>query len=102
MTTDKEKPIRVQMLETGMNLTWGARDDEYGDPKINMACAGALKATIRKYASRDIPHEELEALDMVLTKISRVVTGKPKADTYIDGGTYFCIAGEMALRATEG
>lgn len=101
MRTEKKKPLRVQMLEEGIGLTWGARDEEYGDPKVNMACAGELKATIRRYASRDIPPEELEALDQVLTKLSRVVTGKPKRDSYIDGANYFVIAGEMALRAQE-
>jgi hypothetical protein len=39
---------------------------------------------------------------MVLTKMSRVVTGpKVKGDTYVDGAVYFSIAGEMALRASE-
>lgn len=96
-----KKPLRVEMLSEGIKLTAGSRDEEYGDPKINMSCAGELKAVLRKWAARDITPAEQEALDMVLTKISRVVTGKPKGDTYVDGATYFAIAGECALRAAE-
>jgi hypothetical protein len=95
-------PLRVEMLSEGIKLTAGDRDEEYGDPRRNMTCAGELKATIRKYMVRDITPAELEALDMVLTKMSRVVTGpKVKGDTYVDGAVYFSIAGEMALRASE-
>lgn len=97
---EKQKPIRVQMLEEGIGLTWGDRDEEYGDPRVNMACAGEMKALLRKYASRPISPEEWEAIDMTVTKMSRVVTGKPKRDTYIDGANYFAIAGEMALRSS--
>jgi hypothetical protein len=92
-------PIRSSILHEGIKLTCGDRDKEYGDPKQNMTCAGELKATIRRYMARDITPAELEALDMVLTKMSRVVTGATKRDTYVDGATYFAIAGEMAIRA---
>lgn len=95
MATD-EPPRRVQLLQHGAHLTSGDRDSEYGPPRPNMRCAGALKAVIRAHATREISLEELEALDMVCTKLSRVVTGTPKADTYVDGATYFAIAGEMA------
>lgn len=91
--------IRASILHEGIKLTCGDRDKEYGDPKVNMSCAGELKSVLRKWAARDITPAEQEALDMVLTKISRVVTGAPKRDTYVDGATYFAIAGEMAIRA---
>jgi hypothetical protein len=98
-----KNPLRVELLSEGIKLTCGSRDEEYGDPKVNMTCAGELKATIRRYMVRDITPAELEALDMVLTKMSRVITGpKVKGDTYVDGAVYFSIAGEMALRASEG
>jgi len=100
--TEAKKPLRVEMLSEGIKLTCGDRDEEYGDPKVNMTCAGELKATIRRYMVREITPAELEALDMVLTKMSRVVTGpKVKGDTYVDGSVYFAIAGEMALRASD-
>lgn len=93
------KPDRVQILEEGIALTSGARDLEYGAPLVNMSCAGELKAVIRKYATREVHPAELEALDQVLTKMSRIVTGAPKRDTYVDGATYFAIAGENAFAA---
>lgn len=93
------KPDRVQILEEGIALTSGARDLEYGSPLLNLSCAGELKAVIRKYAARKLHPAELEALDQVLTKMSRIVTGAPKRDTYVDGATYFAIAGENAFAA---
>jgi hypothetical protein len=92
-------PIRSSILHEGIKLTCGDRDKEYGDPKQNMTCAGELKATIRRYMARDITPAELEALDMVLTKMSRVITGpEVKRDTFVDMATYAAIAGEMAIR----
>lgn len=93
-------PIRSSILFEGIKLTCGDRDAEYGDPRQNMSCAGELKSVIRRYMVRDITPAELEALDMVLTKMSRVVTGpQVKRDTFTDMATYAAIAGEMALRA---
>lgn len=92
-----EPPKRVQILHEGARLTNGDRDREYGPPAINMSAAGELKAVMRKHIARDISSAEMEALDMVITKLSRVITGVPKEDTYVDGSTYFAIAGEIAL-----
>ncbi len=65
---------------------------------MNLACSGELKAVFRKHMIRDLSPGELEAIDMVLTKIGRVATSpKPVRDTYVDGATYFAIAGEIAL-----
>lgn len=90
-------PIRVQILREGERLTSGDRNVEYGPPAINLSAAGALKRVLREHITRDISPAELEALDMVLTKMGRVITGTPKPDTYVDGATYFAIAGEIAI-----
>jgi hypothetical protein len=90
-------PLRVQILHEGARLTHGARDQEYGPPAVNMAAAGALKATFREYIARPISPAELEAIDMALTKLARIATGAPKQDTYVDAATYIAIAGEIAL-----
>jgi hypothetical protein len=95
------RPIRIEMLAEGMDLTWGDRDKEYGDPAINGACAGELKAVLRKWVKRDMTPAEQEFLEMVLTKIARIVTGSPKRDSYVDGAVYMTMAGEVALRALE-
>lgn len=91
-----ELPQRVQILHEGAALTNGDRDQEYGTPFNNMTCAGELKAVFRKWLARDISPGELEALDMVMTKLSRLACGKPKRDTYVDAATYIAIAGEVA------
>lgn len=90
-------PERCRILNDGAALTNGDRDDEYGPPVNNMSCAGELKAVFRKWLARDISPGELEALDMALTKLSRLACGKPKRDTYVDAATYIAIAGEVAL-----
>ncbi len=93
----KTTPERVKILNEGAQLTNGDRDKEYGPPAVNLAAAGELKQVFRKHMRREISPAEIEAIDMVLTKISRIATGSPKRDTYVDGATYFAIAGEIAL-----
>jgi hypothetical protein len=95
---------RTDILSEASRLTDGNRDAEYGDPKINLACAGELKEVMRKWAlksKRTMSDAEREAIDMVLTKIGRVITGKPGRDTYTDGACYFAIAGECAEAHVE-
>lgn len=94
---EQGKPLRVQLLEEGMVLTNGDRDKEYGPPAINMAASAALKKALREHMTRDISGAELEALDMALTKIGRLITGTPKRDTYVDAATYLAIAGEIGI-----
>lgn len=94
-------PLRVRILNEGARLTSGDRDAEYGPPAVNMAAAGALKAVFRAHMVRDISPAELEAIDMCLTKLGRIATGRPKLDTYIDAATYLAIAGEIALPEDE-
>lgn len=91
-------PVRVNILHEGALLTNGQRDKEYGPPGINLAAAGELKAVFRRHIRRQISAGEMEAIDAVLTKLGRLATGlEPKRDTYVDGATYFAIAGEIAL-----
>lgn len=91
-------PERVRILQEGAMLTHGNRDKEYGPPAINLEAAGELKLVFRKHLRRAISAAELEAIDQVLTKLGRVATGlDPKRDTYVDGATYFAIAGEIAM-----
>jgi len=90
-------PVRVSILNEGAGLTSGDRNEDYGPPEINMAASGELKAVFRKHMRRDICIAELEAIDMALTKLGRLATGKAKRDTYVDCATYIAIAGEIAL-----
>lgn len=95
-----QQPVsqRGRLVVEAGRLICGERDKEYGDPAINMGCAGALKRVVRDYAQRTLSEAEQEALDMLLSKISRSVTGRPKRDTFVDMVGYAAIYGEMALR----
>lgn len=100
-------PIRADLLKEALRLTTADRNDQYGDPLINTACAGELKEVFRKYhklsGRRPIGHGEQEAIDMVLTKLSRIAAGGDvKPDTYIDAAAYFAMAGECAQREAKG
>lgn len=92
-----DKPSRVLVLEEAASLTSGERDAAYGPPIINLSASGDLKATMRKHMVRNLSSAELEALDMVLTKVGRIITGpKPKRDNYVDAAAYMAIAWEAA------
>lgn len=89
--------VRGEILREGIGLTDGDRDASYGDPAVNMAASGALKAAFRAHMVRDLSLAELEAIDMALTKLGRIATGAVKRDNYVDCATYIAIAGEIAL-----
>lgn len=91
-----EEPTRVQILHEGAALTSGDRDKQYGPPVLNLTLAGELKQVFRNRMTRTLSPGEMEAIDMVLTKISRIGTGTFKRDNYVDGATYVAIAGEVA------
>lgn len=89
--------VRVQVLEEAAKLTSGDRDKTYGPPHINMGLAGKLKDVFWDAAKRHFSYAEREALDMVLTKLSRIATGpEPHRDNYVDAAAYMAIAYECA------
>ncbi len=93
--------VRGEILGDAREATEGDRDKAYGDPSVQLGLAGELKALVRSRMKRDVGPAEMEALDMVLTKLSRAVIGsEPGRDTYVDGAAYFAIAGECALLQT--
>jgi hypothetical protein len=92
-----DKPARVLVLEEAASLTGGERDLAYGPPITNLSASGDLKDMMRYHMVRDLSSAELEALDMVLTKIGRIITGPlPKRDNYVDAAAYMAIAWEAA------
>ena len=91
------KSDRVLVLEDAASLTSGERDLQYGPPIVNLTASGDLKRTMREHLVRDLSPAEPEALDMVLTKIGRIITGpEPKRDNYVDAAAYMAIAWEAA------
>lgn len=97
-----EKSARVDLLDEASAITGAQRNLAYGEPGLNLSCAGRLKQVFREYAilagARHILPGEQEAIDMVLTKLSRLATGaKPGRDTYLDAAAYMAIAFECSL-----
>ena len=94
--------IRGNILELARQATDNDRNREYGDPYFQLGLAGDLKFLLRlqhrEIGLRQIGNAEWEAIDMVCTKLSRVVLGQVKRDTYIDLAAYAAIAGECAAR----
>lgn len=92
---------RVEILHKGAELTSGDRDKTYGDPNVNLECYGNLVNIMLDYGGRNHRWNPTVgahggALLNVLSKISRVICGAPHEDNYVDGCTYFAIAGEAA------
>lgn len=99
---DRPMTIRGNILATAREYTEEDRNKEYGDPYPQLGLAGLLKALLREHHSvhglRMLGPAEWEAIDMICTKISRVILGQVKQDTYIDLAAYAAIAGECAAR----
>lgn len=91
--------IRGNILGHAAYLTEGERDEMYGDPMLNLSCAGMLKQTANRFKQRQMSAAEQEAIDQCFSKIARIYTG-PRyiPDTYIDLAAYAAIAGEAAAR----
>lgn len=90
-------PMRVQILQEGAKITAGDRNKTYGEPIVNLGLAGSIKYLFWNNATRHIGPAEHEAIDNVIQKLARLARGnEPHRDTYVDGATYFAIAGEVA------
>lgn len=99
MTENKpEIPKRVAIMRQGINLTNGDRNKTYGSPHPNLTTFAHLVNSYLKGLGWEGP--KLDSVDgsmiMVLAKVSRVAVNKQHEDNYVDGSTYFAIAGECA------
>lgn len=95
-----EQPtIRGLVLQTAIDATNHQRNSAYGDPTINLQCAGELKAIYAKYAGDKYCEGHDEAIELLLTKIGRIACGAPgHDDTYVDAAAYAAIAAECQTR----
>lgn len=89
---------RSNILQAGLNLTNGTRNEAYGDPHPNLTTFAHLVNVYLKGLGWTGP--KLDATDgsiiMALAKISRVAVNKGHNDNYVDGAVYMAIAGECA------
>ena len=92
----QELPTRVKMLLSGVEIT-GAKNKNFGEPLFNLSLAGAVKRMLRQNQNRAMSAGEEEALEQVVTLICRAYSGEGFTEkTYVNGATYFAIAGEIA------
>lgn len=72
------------------------RKSVHGDFNVQFECAQRLKAVVKDYGYHSMKQVPREALEMILVKISRIVTGDPAhADHWTD------LAGYASLIAKE-
>lgn len=94
-------PPRAKILVDAVKAVTESREKTYGDPKVNLSCAGELKRVLLRYlarSARQIGAGEHEALDQTLSKIARIATGPDvHEDNYTDAAAYMALAAECAI-----
>ena len=90
------------ILDTAREITTSHRNKAYGEPDVNLGLAGRIKEilwdTYKKNCPRYITPGEREAIDLCVTKLSRIAVGALQPDNYIDLAAYAAIAGEIATK----
>ena len=95
-------PVRASVLREAESHVCGDRDREYGPPCKQLGLAGEIKAILRNNATREMTPAEWEALDMIVTKVSRWTTGDVvKRDTCVDIAGYAALLWEAHANAPE-
>lgn len=92
---------RRQLGEHVASLISNERNKTHGDPHLQFLCAQTLKNVVRMYkveAERQTLRgtTEIESLEMICTKISRLVCGSNIQDAWLDIAGYALIAAERA------
>ena len=84
---------RGRILYAAIGAVCCEREEEYGSPADNFRLTAQLWSDYlqTKVSAGDV------ALMMVLLKVSRVKSGHPKADSFVDMAGYGAIAGELTL-----
>lgn len=81
-----------EILHEAVKITEGKRDS-YSSPENNFAVIAQLWDAYCKHKTKIEAHDV--AVMMVLFKVGRIGTGKPKADNYVDIAGYAAWAGEL-------
>lgn len=70
------------------------RNSTHGEAVDQLSHAAMLKTAIGHHQSPYLTHAEVEAIDMIAVKLSRLAKGKPILDHYLDIMGYAAIAVE--------
>ena len=86
-------PLRVEILREAIELTWGQRNMQYGEPSENFRRHAEL---LKPVYGRDItPLQAAES--MIAAKMSRLMHDVEHRDSWVDRVAYTAIAAELAL-----
>lgn len=82
MTTQRDPPLQE-------------REKTHGDFKVNAALAQDLKNAVRNWNVHGISSRQMEAIDLICTKIARIVSGDSKhKDHWLDLAGYAKLGSE--------
>lgn len=98
MEGKKRPATRREILEGAAKNVCGDREEDYGSPENSFrAISRFWKAYLLEKYGMDVPLCPTDiGLMMALFKISRIVKGRFKEDSFIDGCRYLACAGELA------
>lgn len=93
----QKKMTRADILDAAKQCVCTDRDQQYGSPENNFKTIADMWSA---YFTAKLGHKvEIEphdvAVAMSLLKIARIATGKPKADSWVDGSGYLACGGEL-------
>ena len=92
-----EPKTRAEILDAAKQCVCKDRNDQYGEPEESLGAIAEFWQTFlrrKKGVDREINAEDASAM-MILFKIARTTTGKPKIDSWIDMAGYAACGGEI-------
>ena len=88
---------RAEILKKAIQTVTKDREDIYGKPEDNFGTIAALWETYLVVSGDNVVTitQKDVAIMMILMKVARIATGKPKADNWIDIAGYSSCGGEI-------
>lgn len=95
-------PAKEPALVAGVDKTLRDRDGTHGDYYDTARIAQALKHVIKVNAKRELEPDMQESLDMIASKIARILSGNPnEPDHWHDIAGYALARLELAIRRMD-
>lgn len=92
---NKDKVTRKSILETALKCVCGDREQDYGSPENNFQTIANLWVDYLNAKEEPLNIMPYDVANMMaLMKIARIVTGRFKADSYVDACGYLACAAE--------
>lgn len=85
---------RADALLAAAKLVTEERNATYGEPVPQLAHAQEIKEAVGHRESEHLSHAEIEAIDAICVKLSRLAFGTPTEDSWLDIIGYAAIGAE--------